>query len=579
MPSVSKSKARSNNRTSLGAVKDHLNDVVKPFVSASAADENPTVGTVHRLENAVHSNVEECEAHSGSSGTGPENDDSVSINGSFSGESEDTKEKTASNIIDAEKREKIRLRNEKKHQRQRERRAQELHERCCSLLMLKKLESLSRQLVAMGFTSDRASVALKMNDGKLEESVVWLLEGNTEVNRKSTNQASERALNIDITDELAQIEAMETRYGWPKKDMERAVVSSEGDLQKAEEMVRRQQQESLLPSNKSEETTNSNTVPQLEKLPALDSMQQLKCERDQNYPNIGTIHSEPVSKYSNVNGVSDGSWHPLASNLPRNTFPQSASILTRQSTSANAVDAGRSFTGSVPNNIQLTGLREPLVMMQRPQYNSTRQVQQSTSISSPETGYESLISGGNAQLNQSWLSIGARNVHQQQQTNYQADYMRQDPSANLSETSRRQLGNSGSKNATSPSSPPLNVPSSLGLFSTRSNRHSTSSSPHVDWNHVDWYAAGQMPVCDYTSIDWTMDSNPLSKPKSQWDSFGLSSIWKNHSTTGDTLSGLSRGLMAGRNKPVGGSYEWTSPFGGNDVFSAPRQFVNSSTLW
>ncbi|KAK6144133.1 hypothetical protein DH2020_020953 [Rehmannia glutinosa] len=50
---------------------------------------------------------------------------------------------------DNDKREKIRQKNEK-HQRQKERRAQELHERCSGYLMSRKLEALAQQIVAMG---------------------------------------------------------------------------------------------------------------------------------------------------------------------------------------------------------------------------------------------------------------------------------------------------------------------------------------------------------------------------------------------------------------------------------------------
>ncbi|CAM8957972.1 unnamed protein product [Rhodiola kirilowii] len=599
MPSVSKSKNRSNNRTTSGAVKEQLKDIVKPAISisggngTSAIADSPTIVTSHQLENAVHCNAEECDAHSGSSGTGLEYD-SVSNNGSYSGESEDLKEKHVSNIVDAEKREKIRLRNEKKHQRQRERRAQELHERCSSVLMSRKLESLSRQLVSMGFTSERANLALMANDGKLEESVSWLLEGNTEVSKKVTNLADECTLKIDIADLLTQVLALETRYNCSKKDVERAVVSSEGDLQKAEEILHGQQREMLLSSNRSEENNNnSNTVLALEKSVATDSIRQRKSERDLNNPNavhVGATHSESVSKYqqllreSRANGISDGLWQPSVSNMPRNTFAPATSVLLRPSTNVNVVDGRGSSAGHVANNIHQTVIREPLTVMQRPQSSPMKQVLQSSTVSTPGRvtgsypisagGYESLVPGGNVQFNQNVNSVGSRNVHPQQ-TNYQSDYRHQDPAANLSQTSSRQLGGFGSRNAMTPSSPQLNVPSSLGLFSSR-----TSGQSHVDWNHVDWYAAGQMPWCDYTSIDWTMDSNLLSKSKAEWDGLGLSSIWKKHNTNnGDAMSGFSEGLMAGRNMAVG-SHEWTSsPFGGKDFFSDPRQFVNSSSLW
>ncbi|KAG0496078.1 hypothetical protein HPP92_000769 [Vanilla planifolia] len=109
--------------------------------------------------------------------------DSISINGSCSGDSEDHKEKITCTAprtetipgFDNDKKDKNKLKNERKHQRQKERRAQELHERCIGFLTSRKFEALSHQLIAMGFSSDRANMALIANEGRMEESVAWLL--------------------------------------------------------------------------------------------------------------------------------------------------------------------------------------------------------------------------------------------------------------------------------------------------------------------------------------------------------------------------------------------------------------------
>ncbi|KAL5071688.1 hypothetical protein RYX36_022575 [Vicia faba] len=105
--------------------------------------------------------------------------DLISNNISCFGESEDTKEKAANSTIhldiipgcDNDKRDKIRLKNERKHQRQREMRAHELHDRCDAYLMSKKLENLVQKLMAVGFSSEQATLTLKLNDRKLEESI------------------------------------------------------------------------------------------------------------------------------------------------------------------------------------------------------------------------------------------------------------------------------------------------------------------------------------------------------------------------------------------------------------------------
>ncbi|GJR46054.1 UBA-like protein [Tanacetum coccineum] len=65
----------------------------------------------------------------------------------------------------------------KRHQRQKERRAQELHERCSGYLMSRKLEGLAQQLVTIRFSYERATMAIILNEGKVEQSVAWLFEG------------------------------------------------------------------------------------------------------------------------------------------------------------------------------------------------------------------------------------------------------------------------------------------------------------------------------------------------------------------------------------------------------------------
>nr|XP_016445714.1 PREDICTED: uncharacterized protein LOC107770899 [Nicotiana tabacum] len=235
---------------------------------------NPLLGTFHTLDTApvtsnaaLHvngrfRNIDETDDPSGHSiGAGGEYD-VVSNNGSWSGESEDHKERT-SNLpprqetlpgADNDKREKIRQKNERKHQRQKEKRAQELHEKCSGYLMSRKLEALAQQLVAMGFSLERSTMALILNEGRVEESVAWLFEGGEEANKdKEHNLDTGGNLKIDISDELACIAHMEIRYKCSKQEVERAVVACEGDLEKAEETLRSQKQEPASVPSKPEE--------------------------------------------------------------------------------------------------------------------------------------------------------------------------------------------------------------------------------------------------------------------------------------------------------------------------------------
>lgn len=159
--------------------------------SAPTSACNPTLGTCHANEIstsapvlAVQKNaqliIDETEEQSLSSPGTIADYDSVSNNDSCSVESEDPKEKTTTSTIasrsdsisvpgfDADKRDKIRQKNERKHQCQKEKRAQELHMRCTGYLMSWKQEMLAQQLVAMGFSSERVAMALIAHEGRME---------------------------------------------------------------------------------------------------------------------------------------------------------------------------------------------------------------------------------------------------------------------------------------------------------------------------------------------------------------------------------------------------------------------------
>ncbi|KAH0470236.1 hypothetical protein IEQ34_001794 [Dendrobium chrysotoxum] len=99
----------------------------------------------------------------------------------------------------------VHKKNERKHQLQKEKLAQEFHECCISFLTSMKLEALSHQLVSMGFPADRATMATIANE-----------------------------------DELARIVEMEVQHKCSRQDVERAIVDCEGDLLKAEENLKLQ---------------------------------------------------------------------------------------------------------------------------------------------------------------------------------------------------------------------------------------------------------------------------------------------------------------------------------------------------
>ncbi|KAK9156578.1 hypothetical protein Scep_003152 [Stephania cephalantha] len=634
-------------------------------VAASAYD--PLSGTFHTLEtpppaassppshsNGRFRNIDETEEHSGSSlGTGAEYD-SVSNNDSCSGESEDQKEKISGTAArheaipgaDNDKREKIRQKNERKHQRQREKRAQELHEKCSGYLMSRKLEALAQQLVAMGFSSERATVALILNEGRIEESVAWLFEGGEEGSQpKDTNFDSNSNLKIDITEELARIADMELRFRLSKQEVERAVVAVEGDLDKAAETLRAQKQEPPTSPPKPEEIGDPPATgvsksavyasqhlirPQI-KASSPVIIQQRRDERDFNYTKaVPVVAAAAAPDPANRNLQSLKRIQPK----PEWARPQATAAVEKRWTGA-ASSPSVSYSlasplqaasppvktevryvavgGEVKNLLPGT-LREPVIVMQRPQTISAKQNPPATSasVSSPATTgwYPSSVTGAeimkpNASLNASLpqisssTNIGPNSINAQQfyhQPHYQSlvsTQMESPASGWGGSWSTTTSGMSSSSSSTS-----LAVPSSLGLFSGWGSNGGSGSSSSIDWN-----TGGSIPHCDYTSIDWTLESTSSnSRPRGLW--MGLASLVKNNRMYDDSwssltassaaptsstarstssnsvrLGGLQEGGVAADAPPAptsDGLQEWTSPFEGKDLFNISRQFVATS---
>lgn len=235
-----------------------------PVSSGTAASAyNPVSGTFHTLEpvssdpgtvnqNGRFRSIDDVDDSPGSNGLGAEFE-CMSNNGSCSGESEDQshingKEKHGVGTLRSppglvgglDKRDKIREKNERKHQRQKERRAQELRDKCTGYLMSRKLEALSQQLALMGFSKERATMALILNDGYVEQSVAWLLEGSEGQVHEDWNTGGNP--KIDISEELERIAEIEKEYKFARPDIERAIVSCEGELDKALECLQARSQ-------------------------------------------------------------------------------------------------------------------------------------------------------------------------------------------------------------------------------------------------------------------------------------------------------------------------------------------------
>ncbi|XVF19418.1 hypothetical protein REPUB_Repub11eG0108700 [Reevesia pubescens] len=527
---------------------------------------NPLLGTFHTIETVPSSsasplqtngrfrNIDETDEHLvGSLGAGVEYD-SVSNNGSWSGESEDHKEKTSNPPIrqevipgaDNDKREKIRQKNERKHQRQKERRAQELHERCSGYLMSRKLEALAQQLVAMGFSHDRATMALILNEGKVEESVAWLFEGGEEAVKHKESTIGGGNLKIDISEELARIADMEIRYKCTKQEVERAVVGAEGDLEKAAEALRTLKQDPPAPP-KPEETcdpltagTSKVSVASSQSLsirpqpkPNLSpATQQRRDEKDFNYTKPGVPvggSSESVSKsFQPLKRIQPKlEWaKPQQSAVPaEKRWPNSGSNPSVSYSLASPLQASPPpvkteshyvAVGSDFKNLQ-PSIKEPVIMMQRPQSVNTKQVP-ATSISSsppgttsftyPTSSVESTKSNGFMPHILSARSLGSNNLNSNQMHHrlYYPQQQHFTSSSGPGDSPGTNRGN-GLWSRTG-ASQTLAAASSLGLFTGLGSTTSSGASSPVDWS-----SGSSMAQLDYTNIDWSLDRGLSSSPR------------------------------------------------------------------
>ncbi|MBA0700145.1 hypothetical protein Goari_001715 [Gossypium aridum] len=630
----------------------------KPSGSANAGSGvpasayNPVLGTFHTIEtvplssasalqnNGRFRNIDETDEHLGGSPRAGVGYDSVSNNGSWSGESEDHKDKTSNPPVrqeiipgaDNDKREKIRQKNERKHQRQKERRAQELHERCNGYLMSRKLEALAQQLVAMGFSHDRATMALILNDGKVEESVAWLFDGGEEVVKHKESTVGGGILKIDISEELAQIADMEIRYKCTKQEVERAVVAADGDLEKAAESLRTLKLDPPTPS-KSEETCNPLTsstskvaVTSGQNLSArpqpkqnLSTVTQLRRdEKDLNFTKAAVtmgVSPESVSKsFQHMKRIQPKmEWaKPQLSEVPAEkrwlssgsnpSVSYSLASPLQASPPPSKVESHHVAVASDFKNL-LPSIREPVIMMQRSQSVNTKQVP-TTSISTsppgtsfvyPATRVENTKSNGfiphipsSRSLNSNHLSSSQMHhqiYHPQQQQHFTC-------SSGPGDSPGTSRGN-GLWSRTG-ASPMLAAASSLGLFTGLGSTTSSGASSPVDWS-----SGSSMGQLDYTNIDWSLNRGLSSSPNP-------GGIWLGSSTSpmksihmyypntnglsakpamrltpngkGVQIVGLPDGGVAPAETSTAGSQEWTSPFEGKDLFSLPRQYVSSPSI-
>lgn len=610
-----------------------------------ASGYNPILGTFHTIETAPLSsatalhvngrfrNIDDTDDPSGNSlGAGVEYD-SLSNNDSWSGESEDQKDKSSHLPArqemtvpgaDNDKREKIRQKNERKHQRQKERRAQELHERCSGYLMSRKLEALAQQLVAMGFSHERATMALILNEGRVEESVAWLFEGGEEAvdKPKEHNVDGGSNLKIDIFDELARITDMELRYKCSKQDIERIIVSCEGDLEKAEETLRVQKQDPPAVPPKPEETgdppiVGNSKIPvsacqnsRVQAKPTPQTMMlQKRDEKDFNYTKgavVGSSMDAAKQSHQSVKRIQPKEWGTKTQQIgipvekkwsAAGSNPAASYSLASSLQASPPPSKTESRVGNDAKSLHLGSVREPVIVMQRPQSINVKPAPSaSVNSSSPATttgwyasNVETMKANGFVPVSSS-RSLSPSNVNASQLYNkfpYRTSqpFVSSSGSMDVSGTTR---GNGlWSKGSTSPT---ISAASSLGLFSGLGANGSSGSSSPVDWN-----TGSSMLQLDYTNIDWSLNrGNSISTSSAFWsglvprdgrqyDSFtstlNVKPAMRPILPSGNNvhISGLQE-TVGSSDVSTGTSREWTSPFEEKDLFSLPRQFVSPPSL-
>ncbi|KAH0465569.1 hypothetical protein IEQ34_005672 [Dendrobium chrysotoxum] len=650
MSSASKSKSKDKSTPRTGKEQSKVSIKPAPMHAyggngSSTSVYNPVLGTFHTLEisppplapqsNSRFRTIDDPEDHSGNSPGTTAEYDSLSNNDSCSGESEDQKEKPTSTAprIDAipgcdnnDKRDKIRQKNERKHQRQRERRAQELHERCNAFLTSRKLETLSHQLVVMGFPSDRAIMALIVNEGRMEDSVSWLLHEGVEDNRQHVlvNLEDKSHIKLDITDELARVAELEVKLKCTKQDVERAVVACEGDLLRAEDSLRSQKQAATaVATPKSDEYVDStglnnkiagpnhnNAV--LIRAPikgptSATIQQQRRDEKDLNYSKTmlpGTLPQEFANRslqqafkkmqlkptdWSRVQPTAiDKRWLAMSS-APSVSYPSLASPVQISGPSLKSESQFVATMGhEAQTGLQAGALKEPsFIVMRRPkQQNLSSSIDLSVSPPAASGWYPSgspaldILTAANGGVGHNLSSMGSTGSSLQQfypQNNFHP--MLSGPADLPAATG----WSNQSWNASGTTSSSLEIPSSLGLFTSWGSSGSSASSSQNDWN-----TSGLTAHRDYTSIDWSLDLSSRSPLRNDMQSDSWSTMFMGGNATarphmnvggGIYLPGLQEGsgLLADSSGPSN-SHEWSNPFEGSDLFRVTRQYVTSPTL-
>ncbi|PIN24913.1 hypothetical protein CDL12_02341 [Handroanthus impetiginosus] len=256
--------------------------------------------------------------------------------------------------------------------------------------------------------------------------------------------------------------------------------------------------------------------------------------------------------------------------------------------------------GNELKNLQLGSVREPVIVMQRPQTIAKQSPSSSVSSSPPGTAMgwypnsvdtvkpNGLVPHVAVSRSLSPNGVSSNNLYNQQ-LHYQSQQQFVPNNSTMDAQGTTRGNGLWSRGGASPT---LSAASSLGLFSGLGGSGSSGSSSPVDWN-----TGSCMLQFDYSNIDWSLDLGSFTRSNGlctganysmqssgrPYDSFGygldVKSVMRPVLSTGNggSIQGLQEGVTS--SEPTGGgSRDWTSPFEEKDLFSLPRQFVSSPSL-
>ncbi|KAJ0243349.1 hypothetical protein HA466_0194150 [Hirschfeldia incana] len=569
----------------------------KAIGSTTGGAYNPLLGTFQPLESStsLHSNgrfknIDESDS----------NCDSASNNGSWSGDSEDhhkekpaaaaatttAKQETIPGADNNDKREKMRLKNERKHQRQKEKRAQELHERCCQFLMSRKLEVLAQKIIAMGIAHENATYALMLNEGKLEESINWLFDNDGANLADKKLVPTSGNLKLDISQELSRILELETKYKCSKQDVEKSVVTAEGDIEKAEESLRRQKQEQSAASIKVEDASNSTSS--ASKVPSVHTSQSsVAAQLQPNYHAGGDIERKNIGYPRGSSYISGESGNQSVNPMDRFNMrmelmkmQQNAAIeekkrMSYQQTPLQRPTEEPHYVAALGDHhfkrIQQQEMRDPVTVMQQLQRSQSAKTNVLPVSTINPSFTVAATAGGNG-----WYPANRSEVAQSNGYLPTRTLPPTDLNPNLMYQQQLQYQqyqgqvNNGHRMAGASAPHTLAPAASLGLFS---GYGSTPSSG------LEWSTDGSAAKSDYNNIDWSLDRG-LACPRPTQQQYMEASPYETNINGRTRMmgngNGMSMAMGAQEAALVGNGREWTSPFEGKDLFSLSRQYVPPS---